>query len=165
MIMAKGLTIRQEKFCNYYLECGNASEAYRRAYPSSQKWKDKSVNIAASVLMKTTKVSLRVDELKSKQSKQGEITREYMLDFFTRVLRGERVEDSIERVSYGEGDDKRVVVKAKAVSKSWAAERICKMLGYDAPLEVKASVAKAEMSKEDMVKELDRIRKEREAAE
>ncbi|MFR4024933.1 MAG: terminase small subunit [Alistipes indistinctus] len=27
--MAKGLTIKQEKFCNKYLECGNASEAYR----------------------------------------------------------------------------------------------------------------------------------------
>ncbi|WFE87228.1 terminase small subunit [Parabacteroides chongii] len=24
------LTIKQENFCNYYLECGNASEAYRR---------------------------------------------------------------------------------------------------------------------------------------
>lgn len=146
--MAKGLTIRQEKFCNYYLECGNASEAYRRAYPSSQKWKDNSIYRAASVLLKNTKVSQRVQEIKSKQSKQGEITREYMLDFFTRVLRGERVEDSIERVSYGEGDDKRVVVKAKAVSKSWAAERICKMLGYDAPLEVKADVTNKLSDKE-----------------
>jgi phage terminase small subunit len=26
------LTIKQEKFCNKYLECGNASEAYRYAY-------------------------------------------------------------------------------------------------------------------------------------
>ena len=31
----KGLTIKQENFCNYYLECGNASEAYRRAYSCS----------------------------------------------------------------------------------------------------------------------------------
>lgn len=30
--MAKKLTVKQETFCNKYLECGNASEAYRYAY-------------------------------------------------------------------------------------------------------------------------------------
>ena len=39
----KGLTIKQENFCNYYIESGNASDAYRRAY-SCEKMKDETVN-------------------------------------------------------------------------------------------------------------------------
>lgn len=43
---------KQENFCNYYVECGNQSEAYRRAYPSSLKWKDETVWKRASELLK-----------------------------------------------------------------------------------------------------------------
>jgi len=31
-LMAEGSTQKQENFCLAYIECGNASEAYRRAY-------------------------------------------------------------------------------------------------------------------------------------
>lgn len=44
------LTLKQEKFCNYYLECGNASEAYRRAY-SCDKMKSEIINIKACELL------------------------------------------------------------------------------------------------------------------
>lgn len=37
------LSIKQENFCNYYIECGNASESYRRAY-SCKNMKDNTVN-------------------------------------------------------------------------------------------------------------------------
>ena len=58
-----GLSIKQENFCNYYIECGNASEAYRRAYPSSENWADKTVWERASILLKNNKVLARVEEL------------------------------------------------------------------------------------------------------
>lgn len=38
------LSVKQENFCNYYIECGNASEAYRRAYSCSN-MKDESINV------------------------------------------------------------------------------------------------------------------------
>jgi len=41
--MAKELTPKQEKFCQVYIETGNATEAYRQAYPRSLKWKENSV--------------------------------------------------------------------------------------------------------------------------
>lgn len=53
--MKKGLTIKQEKFCNKYLECGNASEAYRYAY-NCLKMSDNSVWCNASQLLSDTKV-------------------------------------------------------------------------------------------------------------
>ena len=53
------LTIKQEKFCNYYLETGNASEAYRRAF-SCGKMKSGTVNRKAIELFENGKITARV---------------------------------------------------------------------------------------------------------
>ena len=57
-----GLTIKQEKFCNYYIETGNASEAYRRAY-DCKNMSEKAIWENASKLLNNTKVAPRVKEL------------------------------------------------------------------------------------------------------
>lgn len=57
------LTPKQEKFCLHYLELGNASEAYRKA-GYSKDMSDKTVNEAASRLLKDSKVIARLDELR-----------------------------------------------------------------------------------------------------
>ena len=59
--MAK-LSIKQENFCNYYLECGNASEAYRRAYSCNSK-SDKAIGVDAFKLLNYPKITLRIKEL------------------------------------------------------------------------------------------------------
>lgn len=58
------LTIKQEKFVLKYLECGNASEAYRFAYDCS-KMSDKTVWEKASKLLSDGKVRARIDYLKA----------------------------------------------------------------------------------------------------
>lgn len=151
--MPKGLTIRQEKFCNIYLECGNASEAYRQAYPNSEKWKDKTVNEAASRLLNISKVYTRVEELKTRQAQKSEVKREEIIKLLTNVLRGASITDSIEK---GPGGS-----RARTIAKTWAVERICKMLGYDAPLEAKVKVTGVGLSKEELLSEIERIRKAR----
>ena len=60
--MSSELKPKQEKFAQIYVECGNASEAYRKAYNSKAKYE--SVNVAASKLLADSKVSLRVKELR-----------------------------------------------------------------------------------------------------
>ena len=40
------LSVKQENFCNFYLESGNASEAYRRAY-NCLKMKPETINSKA----------------------------------------------------------------------------------------------------------------------
>lgn len=68
------LTLKQERFCQAYIECqGNASEAYRRVY-SCDGWKDKSVWECASTLLSNIKVSSRVDQLKAAHRERHEIT-------------------------------------------------------------------------------------------
>lgn len=54
-----GLTIKQEAFCQAYIETGNASEAYRTAY-AADKMKAEAIHVNASKLLDNAKVALRV---------------------------------------------------------------------------------------------------------
>ena len=56
------LSPKQEKFAQIYVELGNASESYRRAYNS--KAKPESVHVRASELLSNSKVSVRVQEIR-----------------------------------------------------------------------------------------------------
>jgi phage terminase small subunit len=72
------LNPKQEKFCQLYVELGNASEAYRRAYNSSAK--QESVAVNASKLLSETNVSLRVEEIREALKANHGITLKNILD-------------------------------------------------------------------------------------
>jgi len=74
-----GLTPRQEKFAQEFVLTGNASEAYRRAYPKSLDWKPESVSRKASELLGTVKVSARVAELQKEVKEKFDISAERLL--------------------------------------------------------------------------------------
>lgn len=71
------LTIKQEKFAQKYVECGNASEAYRYAY-NAAKMSEESIWVAACRLAADAKVKPRINELKEHYRKKNEITLEYI---------------------------------------------------------------------------------------
>lgn len=73
-----GLTIKQEKFCNYYIETGNASEAYRRAY-NCDNMSEKAIWENASKLLNNTKVAPRVKELQDELKDISDITKERLM--------------------------------------------------------------------------------------
>jgi len=75
----KPLTINQEKFAQEYVLTGNASEAYRRAYPKSLKWKDKTVYSRASEMLANGNVSGRVNELRGEVKEKFDISAERLL--------------------------------------------------------------------------------------
>ena len=64
------LTPAQEEFARWVVELGNASEAYRRAYPRSKAWKPQAIHVAASQLLAKDKVAIRVDQLKEEKAKE-----------------------------------------------------------------------------------------------
>jgi len=70
-----GLTVKQENFAKEFIETGNASEAYRRAYDTSR-MKPESVNRKAKELIDNVKVSARIEEIRKKRAKRFEITAE-----------------------------------------------------------------------------------------
>ena len=67
------LTIKQDAFARAYVETGNASEAYRRAYDSS-KMKPASVNESASRLLADVKIAARLAELREPIMQRHNVT-------------------------------------------------------------------------------------------
>ena len=67
------LTPKQEKFCQVYIETGNASEAYRQAY-NAEKMLPATVNNKAYGLLQTGGIRARLDELRAEHKKRHEIT-------------------------------------------------------------------------------------------
>jgi len=81
------LTLKQESFCQEYIKSGNASEAYRIAYPSSLNWKDKSVNEKSSFeLSKNVKIMSRVKELQEQQEKKHDITKDKIVNRLKEII-------------------------------------------------------------------------------
>lgn len=76
------LTPKQEAFCLSYIETGNATEAYRRAY-SSENYGENALNVQASKMLKHPKVALRLTELRQVHAKRHEVT----VDSITTMLR------------------------------------------------------------------------------
>ena len=72
------LTPKQENFCLAYLESGNASEAYRRAY-NAAKMKPETVNRNAKALLDNTKITTRIDELREPAVEAAQMTVEQHL--------------------------------------------------------------------------------------
>lgn len=71
--MAQRLTIKQENFCLAYVETGNASEAYRRAY-DTEDMLPASVNRQAVQLLENCKITSRINELRSTAMERHRIT-------------------------------------------------------------------------------------------
>ena len=67
------MTPKQEKFCQLYVELGNASEAYRGAY-KAERMKAESINVNASKLLADAKIALRVGELKAHHAERHDMT-------------------------------------------------------------------------------------------
>lgn len=72
------LTVKQEKFCQAYMELGCASNAYRRAYDAS-KMKPATVNRKAKELLDNGKVAARVKELREEVNERAMIDATYVL--------------------------------------------------------------------------------------
>lgn len=83
--MSKGMTEKQKRFCDYYLESGNATEAYKRAGYKNYK----SAGVEANKTLKKPKIF----EYIQSRLQQMEIDRiakpEEVLKYLTKVMRGE----------------------------------------------------------------------------
>lgn len=157
--MDNKLTIKQEKFVNKYLECGNASEAYRYAYDCS-KMSDETVCNSAYKLLQNGEITARLDYLKNNLAEAAGISalkviREHQKIAFsdaTRVRNGWMSLKDFESLTDDEKaciksietkQTKRVTVngdeiideqvKITCYDKQKALDSIVNMLGYNAP--------------------------------
>lgn len=79
------LTPKQKAFADYYIECGNAAEAYRKAGYKNYK----SAAVEASKALNNPKVSQYIEE-RQKQIENSRIaSAAEIMQYFTSVMRGE----------------------------------------------------------------------------
>lgn len=69
----RGLTPKQEKFCQLYIELRNASEAYRQSY-DCQDMKPESINRLAKKELDKIKIRSRVDVLQQEHRQRHNLT-------------------------------------------------------------------------------------------
>lgn len=170
-----GLTVKMERFCLKYHECGNACEAYRHAYNAGN-MTAKAIHSNSGKLLLNTSIALRIRELQDADRRKSEITRERLIEELSCII-DSTIADYVDLVTVarpapggGEGEEVYVQelvfkdfadlterqlraiesvkmgrngLELKLHGKSWSIERICKMLGYDAP-----TVAEVKMSNE-----------------
>lgn len=67
------LTPKQEAFCLAYLETGNASEAYRRAY-DAENMKPESINRKAKDVIDNVKIAARIAELRAPAVEEAKVS-------------------------------------------------------------------------------------------
>ncbi|OOF55773.1 terminase small subunit [Rodentibacter genomosp. 2] len=75
----RGLTPKQEKFCQLYIELGNASEAYRQAYEAKNMTTGAINTNAKKLLKKDTPIALRIAELQSEHQQRHNLTVDKMI--------------------------------------------------------------------------------------
>lgn len=74
------LTAKEEKFIQGVVAGLSQRKAYREAYPNSVKWKDTTVDVKASALMKKDKVLVRYNELMEEHKSKALWTREQAIN-------------------------------------------------------------------------------------
>lgn len=144
------LTAKQENFVVKYLETSNATEAYRYAYDCS-KMKPNTVRRAAIETLKHPKINAEIERRMKVSAQTSEITKRQVLDELKNILEA-NIADYVDFdgchihfKSFDELTEKQLKaiesiketkhgIELKLHGKSWTIERICKMLGFDAPV-------------------------------
>ena len=82
--MRDELTPKQKAFADYYIECGNATEAAKRAGYS-----EKYLNTHASKMLQNATISAYIAERVRPDEENRIATGKEVMEFFTAVMRGE----------------------------------------------------------------------------
>ena len=151
-MVSKNLTIKQERFVQEYLLSGNATEAYKQAYPVTKNWKSTSIGQQGNKSLKNPKIATRINQLREDMAERAQIdqdrlTREYarlaFLDFaifFSKEGQLLPVHEmgadaraslaGIEAIMVGAGDDINYIKKIKTYDKLKALNDLAKHLGF-----------------------------------
>lgn len=171
------LTIKQENFCNQYLETGNATEAYRQAYDCGNMKYD-TIVVKASQMLQKDNIRIRLEEERSLLNEQSNIRKQKILEelkamafsdigdfvdfdgttlaikpFEKLTVPQRRMIEAIKKGKHG--------IEIRLHGKTFAIDRICKMLGFDAPIimEQKINTGFEDIQKEELQERLMRMLK------
>ena len=121
------LTLKQKEFADYYLECGNATEAAKRAGYS-----EKTAYAIGNENLKKPEIKAYIDERLAEIDSQSIASIKEVMQFYTKVMRGEEKDqfgldvsvtdrlkagqELIKRLSVADNSDKSEEVNANRIS-------------------------------------------------
>lgn len=147
----KRLTEKEEMFCLRFIELGNASQAYRKAYDCTNK-KPSTIHVRACEIQKRPKIQIRLEELRAENRKKYEMTVEKVVESFGKMATANVIDlhnedgsyknlneidartafaiTSIDTQRIGKGDYARTVItKIRLSDKKGALENLARILG------------------------------------
>lgn len=125
-MMENKLTPKQEKFCREFIKCGNASQAYRKAY-NCEKMKSETITECASRLLKDRNIAARVKELDEQKKNDAIADAQEIQETLTKLLRGQEVEQVPMMSDTGLVMAEKIVTPKDRIK---AGETLAKMRGY-----------------------------------
>lgn len=135
--MTKKLTPKQRKFAEEYVNTGNASEAYRRAYDVSKTTSNDVIKVKASELLKNGNISVTVKELQIQQANKYEITRKEVAEGYFKMIKSwEYLMDLASKENLSKEQKSKFYLLKEMVKGSdyrGAYDSIAKMFGLNAP--------------------------------
>ena len=135
--MTKKLTPKQRKFAEEYVNTGNASEAYRRAYDVSETTSNEVIAVKASELLKSGNISVRVKELQKKEAESFQITRKEVAEGYFKMIKSwEYLMDLAAKENLTKEQKAKFYLLKEMVKGSdyrGAYDSIAKMFGLNAP--------------------------------
>lgn len=123
------LNTRQEAFCMFFAQLGNAAEAYERAGYACKNRTDSSSS--ASRLMSKPEIKARIAELAGELASERIANIREIQEHLTSILRGERIEEQIvvEGVGDGVSEARKMQRKPQLKDAIKAGELLAKMQG------------------------------------
>jgi len=135
--MTKKLTPKQNKFAEEYVNTGNASEAYRRAYDVAKTTSNEVIAVKASELLKNGNISVRVKDLQTKEAEAFQITRKEVADGYFKMIKSwEYLMDLAAKENLTKEQKAKFYLLKEMVKGSdyrGAYDSIAKMFGLNAP--------------------------------
>lgn len=148
---------RWEAFCQALFKQHTSGEkrdltaAMLVAYPNRAKWNNNSQNKAASLLWANETIQARWNGMMLALQAECQVEAKDIIALCVKVgIKGELITD-FQEANAGRATKKRTI------SRTWALERLCKMLGFDKPTETIIKSDKPAMSREDMIREIERL--------
>jgi|SRR5690625_658202 len=119
------LTKRQNKFADYYIELGNGTEAYLKAYTNVKK--ETTARANASRLLANANVRAYIDERMEELKSERVADQQEVLEYLTSLVRGEQSEETLRGI--GEGAQTIDDIEVRAKDRLKAAELLGKRWG------------------------------------
>ena len=133
----KKLTPKQNKFAEEYVNTGNASEAYRRAYDVAETTSNDVIKVKASELLKNGNIAVTIKELQKKEADNFQITRKDVAEGYLEIIKAwQYLMDLAAKDNLSKEQKSRFYLLKEMVKGSdyrGAYDSLAKMFGLNAP--------------------------------